>query len=93
MLNQRTITNPIKAMGVGLHSGKKVVLELLPAPADSGISFIRSDLEPNVEIPRLNLVSKENPENTPNIKNKNFVCLFKNILSKDKNIINPNNIS
>ena len=53
MLQQRTITNPIKAMGVGLHSGKKVILELLPAPADSGINFIRSDLEPNVEIPAI----------------------------------------
>ena len=40
-------------MGVGLHSGKKVILELLPAPADSGINFIRSDLEPNVEIPAI----------------------------------------
>ena len=53
MLQQRTITNPIKAMGVGLHSGKKVILELLPAPADSGINFIRSDLEPNVGIPAI----------------------------------------
>ena len=53
MLQQRTITNSIKAMGVGLHSGKKVILELLPAPADSGINFIRSDLEPNVEIPAI----------------------------------------
>ena len=53
MLQQRTITNTIKAMGVGLHSGKKVILELLPAPADSGINFIRSDLEPNVEIPAI----------------------------------------
>lgn len=53
MLQQRTITNPIKAMGVGLHSGEKVILELLPAPADSGINFIRSDLEPNVEIPAI----------------------------------------
>ena len=53
MLLQRTITNSIKAMGVGLHSGKKVILELLPAPVDSGINFIRSDLEPNVEIPAI----------------------------------------
>jgi len=35
---------------VGLHSGKKVYLTLKPAPIDSGISFIRTDLEPNVEI-------------------------------------------
>ncbi|KZY95847.1 UDP-3-O-[3-hydroxymyristoyl] N-acetylglucosamine deacetylase, partial [Oleiphilus sp. HI0073] len=33
-----------------LHSGKKVYLTLKPAPIDSGIVFIRTDLEPNVEI-------------------------------------------
>ncbi len=53
MLNQRTINNPIKAVGVGLHSGKKMTMELLPAPVNSGITFIRSDLDPAIEIPAL----------------------------------------
>tara|TARA_Y100000590_G_C15625784_1_gene979309 strand:+ start:143 stop:1057 length:915 start_codon:yes stop_codon:yes gene_type:complete len=53
MLKQRTITNSIKAMGVGLHSGEKVTLELSPAPEDYGIKFIRTDLKPHVEIPAI----------------------------------------
>ena len=53
MLKQRTIKNPIKAVGVGLHSGQKVVLQLKPAPANSGINFIRSDLRPVVIIPAI----------------------------------------
>ena len=40
MLKQRTISNPIKAVGIGLHSGKKVTMELLPAEIDSGIKLL-----------------------------------------------------
>ena len=50
MIRQRTLKNTIRATGVGLHSGKKVYLTLKPAPIDSGIVFVRTDLEPAVEI-------------------------------------------
>ena len=50
MIKQRTLRNVIKATGVGLHSGDKVYLTMRPAPADSGIIFVRTDLEPAVEI-------------------------------------------
>lgn len=50
MLRQRTLKNPIRATGVGLHTGSKVYMNLLPAPADTGIVFRRSDLEPAAEI-------------------------------------------
>ena len=53
MLNQRTIKNPIKAVGVGLHSGKDMTLELLPAQIDAGITFIRTDLDPEISIPAI----------------------------------------
>lgn len=36
---QQTIMRPIKYTGIGLHSGKEVALKLIPAPANSGISF------------------------------------------------------
>ena len=51
MLKQRTLKNVIRATGVGLHTGEKVYLTLRPAPIDTGIIFVRTDLEPNVEIP------------------------------------------
>ncbi|WKD48624.1 UDP-3-O-acyl-N-acetylglucosamine deacetylase [Microbulbifer spongiae] len=53
MIKQRTLKNAIRATGVGLHSGKKVVLTLKPAPVDSGIVFRRTDLDPVVEIEAL----------------------------------------
>jgi UDP-3-O-[3-hydroxymyristoyl] N-acetylglucosamine deacetylase len=51
MTKQRTLKNPIRATGVGLHTGKQIHLTLLPAPVNSGIVFRRVDLNPPVDIP------------------------------------------
>ena len=50
MLAQRTLSNSIKAFGIGLHSGEPITLKLLPDPPDTGIIFRRVDLDPVVEI-------------------------------------------
>ena len=50
MLKQRTLSNVIRATGVGLHTGEKVFLTLKPAPVDTGIVFYRVDLDQPVEI-------------------------------------------
>lgn len=44
MESQRTIRREVELEGVGLHSGEKVKIRLLPAESNSGISFIRTDL-------------------------------------------------
>ena len=44
MPKQRTIRNNVSCVGIGLHSGKEVRLELKPAAVDSGIIFLRTDL-------------------------------------------------
>ena len=46
---QRTLRAPISCVGVGLHTGRKLHLALLPAPAGHGIVFRRTDL--GVDIP------------------------------------------
>lgn len=51
MLNQRTLKNSIRATGVGLHTGKKVLMTLKPAPANTGVTFRRVDLETPVDVP------------------------------------------
>lgn len=56
MIRQRTLKNVIRATGVGLHTGEKVYLTLLPAAPDVGIVFRRVDLDIPVEI-------KAHPEN------------------------------
>ena len=47
MLKQRTLSSKIKASGVGLHTGKKITLALNPAPINSGITFLRTDIKSN----------------------------------------------
>lgn len=51
MLKQRTLKQIARTVGIGLHSGTKVELQLRPAAVDTGIVFRRTDLEPPVEIP------------------------------------------
>ena len=41
---QHSLTSAISCVGTGLHSGKRVELSLLPAPANTGIVFRRTDL-------------------------------------------------
>jgi UDP-3-O-[3-hydroxymyristoyl] N-acetylglucosamine deacetylase len=50
VIKQRTLKNTIRAMGVGLHTGVKVVLTLKPAGINEGIQFRRVDLNPVVTI-------------------------------------------
>src|SRR5438270_3211107 len=51
MIGQRTLKNSIRATGVGLHTGKKVLMTLRPAGPDEGIIFRRTDLPDPVDIP------------------------------------------
>lgn len=51
MIKQRTLKNSVRVTGVGVHTGKIVYLTLRPAPANTGIIFCRTDLNPVVEIP------------------------------------------
>lgn len=49
---QRTLMNEVGCTGIGLHTGEKVKINLKPAPANSGIKFVRTDLKghPEVEV-------------------------------------------
>lgn len=42
---ETTVQRPAAATGVGLHSGVPVSIRILPAPASTGIVFIRTDLD------------------------------------------------
>ena len=55
--HQRTLTQEVSCLGIGLHSGKNVRLKLKPAPINHGIKFVRKDLPDNPTIPaRFNCV-------------------------------------
>jgi UDP-3-O-[3-hydroxymyristoyl] N-acetylglucosamine deacetylase len=51
MAQQRTLKEAIRATGIGLHTGRKVLMVLRPAPPNTGIVFRRTDLDPPVDIP------------------------------------------
>src|SRR5580698_4787837 len=50
VLNQQTLGRPANFSGVGLHSGNRVRMVILPAPANSGVRVRRVDLEGKPEI-------------------------------------------
>jgi len=56
MVGQRTLKNSIRAIGVGLHTGKKVLMTLRPGAVDTGIVFRRTDLSGATDV-------KAHPEN------------------------------
>ena len=47
LLSQSTILDKISISGIGIHTGKKVNLSILPASPNSGIIFKRVDLNKN----------------------------------------------
>lgn len=49
--NQRTIKENVELTGVGLHSGKEAHVTIKPAPPDTGVIFVRTDVEDLPQIP------------------------------------------
>lgn len=50
MIQQQTLREPVTFKGTGLHTGKPVEVTVRPAPADTGIVFIRTDLDPSKQV-------------------------------------------
>ena len=69
-MNQKTIKNQCSISGYGIHTGKKVNLELYPAKENTGIVFQRIDLKdkPTVRALFKNVASTNR---STNIKDKN----------------------
>lgn len=42
---QHTVAGPVIFAGVGLHTGERVRVAILPAPVDAGIVFLRTDVK------------------------------------------------
>jgi UDP-3-O-[3-hydroxymyristoyl] N-acetylglucosamine deacetylase/3-hydroxyacyl-[acyl-carrier-protein] dehydratase len=65
VLNQQTLNRPASFSGIGLHSGNRVEMTILPAPANSGVRFRRMDLDGKPEIEaRVENVSETNRSTT-----------------------------
>lgn len=78
---QKTIQNEVFASGVGLFTGEKVSLKILPAPPDTGIVFHRIDLPGKPTIPaRLSFV-REAPRCTRLAKEQASIHMVEHLLS------------
>ena len=51
LLSQKTISKKVSISGVGIHTGNKVDLNILPSSPNSGIIFRRTDIKNNLVIP------------------------------------------
>ncbi len=59
LLTQSTISDKISITGIGVHTGKKVNMSILPSSPNSGIIFKRTDLKQNnIVIPNFENVSE-----------------------------------
>ena len=81
MVKQRTLINIIRATGIGIHTGKKVYLTLKPAPANLGIVFCRTDLDPVVTIAATAANVGETTLSTNLVKDGVRVCTVEHLLS------------
>ena len=81
MIRQRTLKNVIRATGVGLHTGKKVLLTLRPASTNTGIIFRRVDLDPAVEIPAKPKYVGDTSLSTTLVKDKVRISTVEHLLS------------
>ena len=48
---QRTVRKPVAVEGFGYFSGRDIRVEFRPAPAGSGVTFVRGDLSPAARVP------------------------------------------
>jgi UDP-3-O-[3-hydroxymyristoyl] N-acetylglucosamine deacetylase len=69
---QKTINNPISIEGVGLHSGNKSKITILPGNIDQGIVFRRIDLKEN-NLVEANYESVSSAKLCTTLENKNGV--------------------
>lgn len=81
MVKQRTLKNIIRATGIGIHTGKKVYLTLKPAPANLGIVFCRTDLDPVVTIAATAQNVGDTTLSTNLVKDGVRVCTVEHLLS------------
>ena len=66
---QKTIKESVELEGVGLHNGLKVNLLLKPAEINTGIKFVRTDVDPDKNIIQANYKNVSSPILCTKIKN------------------------
>lgn len=83
---QTTLKQPIEFAGIGLFTGQPCAIRMMPAPANTGVVFQRSDLSEKPEIPaQLQFVSGT-PRCTCLVKGEGSVQMVEHLLSAFKGL-------
>jgi UDP-3-O-acyl N-acetylglucosamine deacetylase len=77
---QRTLANPADISGIGFISGNAVRVRLKPAPADTGIAFVRTDRKSSTPIPAKAAVVTDTARRTTLGTGDNSVTLVEHLL-------------
>jgi UDP-3-O-[3-hydroxymyristoyl] N-acetylglucosamine deacetylase / 3-hydroxyacyl-[acyl-carrier-protein] dehydratase len=79
---QQTIRKEVQVEGKGLFSSADCRLRLCPAPEDTGVVFVRTDLDPAVEIPAdIEFLSPEGQRTTSLVHNDSTIETVEHVLS------------
>jgi UDP-3-O-[3-hydroxymyristoyl] N-acetylglucosamine deacetylase len=78
---QKTIQNEASASGIGLFTGEKVSIKILPLPPNSGIVFVRSDLPGKPEVPARLAFVREAPRCTRLAAGNTTILMVEHLLS------------
>ncbi|MEC8894858.1 MAG: UDP-3-O-acyl-N-acetylglucosamine deacetylase [Planctomycetota bacterium] len=81
MPTQKTLSGTSRLKGKGLHTGASVQLELHPAEADSGITFVRTDLPGNPSVQACTRYSGKKPRCTSLIRGEAEVQTIEHLMS------------
>lgn len=78
---QRTLGKTVSVSGFGYWSGRDVTVEFRPAPANTGVVFVRQDLEPAARIPASVNFRIETPRRTTLTRGGASVEMVEHILA------------
>jgi UDP-3-O-acyl N-acetylglucosamine deacetylase len=79
--NQNTIAQSVSLTGFGFWTGKDVTLQFRPAPPDSGLVFVRNDLDGHPRIPALVKNRTDKPRQTSLACNGAGVDMVEHVLA------------
>jgi len=79
--NQNTIAKSVRLTGFGFWTGQDVTIQFRPAPPNSGIVFVRSDLFGQPRIPALVHYREEKPQQTSLVCRGTRVDMVEHVLA------------
>ena len=79
--NQQTLSKTVQIKGFGFWSGRDVNVQFRPASENTGIVFVRQDVDPVVKIPALSCHRVEAPRRTTLSQNGQSVEMVEHIMA------------